>query len=99
MKPKFVGVEFFAATTDLWTSQAKHPYLSLTVHFVDSLWMLQSITLEIIPHCEDHSRQNVTEETVYSFWDCKKVAVITWSKGTGFSFMEQDIDIESIPAS
>ena len=32
--PKLSKLTFFAATTDLWISAAKHPYLSLTVHFI-----------------------------------------------------------------
>ena len=38
VKPKLAEMEFFATTTDLWISQAKHPYLSPTVHFVDPSW-------------------------------------------------------------
>ena len=64
VKPKLAEMKFFATTTDLWTSRAKHPYLSLTVHFVDSSWALQAITLETIPLFEDHSGQNIAEAIV-----------------------------------
>ena len=38
-------VTFFAATTDLWSSDSCHPYLTLTVHFVSSNWDLKSFFL------------------------------------------------------
>ena len=47
MKPKLAEVEFFSATTDLWTSQAKHLYLSLTVHSC-SLHSSQNIAEAIV---------------------------------------------------
>ena len=45
VKPKLAEVEFFSGTTDMWTSRAKHPYLILTVHFIDPSWSLQAIIL------------------------------------------------------
>ena len=28
-------MEFLSATTDLWSSEVMHPYISLTIHFVN----------------------------------------------------------------
>ena len=39
VKPAVQGADYFTATTDLWTSSAKHPYFSFTVH---SLQMIGS---------------------------------------------------------
>ena len=36
VNPKLNQIHFFSGTTDLWTSKAMHPYLSYTVHFIDS---------------------------------------------------------------
>jgi len=47
--PKLCELEYYSATTDLWTSRATHPYLSYTVHFIDGNWELKSICLESIP--------------------------------------------------
>lgn len=41
--PKLREMKYFAATSDLWTSSAKHPYLSYTIHFIDDAWSLQSL--------------------------------------------------------
>lgn len=88
VKPKPAGAEFFAATTDLWTSRAKHPYLSLTVHFVDPSWLLQAITLETIPLFEDHSGQNIAEAIVdvLQNWrlDSTKLVATTTDNGSNF---------------
>ena len=42
------NVEFFAATTDLWSSSTGEQYMSYTVHFVDSEWCLQSRHLQVL---------------------------------------------------
>ena len=88
MKPKLAEVEFFYATTDLWTSRAKHPYLSLTVHFIDPSWLLQAITLETVPMFEDHSGQNIAEAIVdvLGNWslDTSKLVATTTDNGSNF---------------
>ena len=30
--------QYFSATTDLWSSRTSDPYLSLTVHYIDTEW-------------------------------------------------------------
>ena len=58
---KLTQMDYFSATTDLWTSRATHPYLSYTVHFLDSNWELQSICLETIPLFTDHTGKNMVD--------------------------------------
>ena len=88
VKPKLAEVEFFSATTDLRTSRAKHPYLSLTVHFIDPSWSLQAIILETIPMFEDHSGQNIAEAfvDVLGNWDLdiSKLVATTTDNGSNF---------------
>ena len=45
VNPKLAEIEFYAATTDLWTSKATHPYLGCTVHFIDHSWELQLLCM------------------------------------------------------
>lgn len=59
--PKLLEMKYFAARSDLWTSSAKHPYLSYTVHFIDGAWSLQSFLLDTVPLFEDHTGQNIAE--------------------------------------
>ena len=35
---------FFAATTDFWTSGTCHPYLTITVYFIDREWHFKSFS-------------------------------------------------------
>ena len=39
-------VQYFSATTDLWSSCTSDPYLCLTIHYIDSEWNLQSHCLQ-----------------------------------------------------
>ena len=50
---------FFAATTDFWTSGTCHPYLTLTVHFINSEWELQSFSLDTSALYQDHTGENI----------------------------------------
>ena len=63
--------EFFAVTTDLWTSHSNNPFMSFTVHFIDSNWDLQSICLDTVPLFEDHTGQNIADafEEVRGNWN------------------------------
>ena len=61
VKPKHAEIEYFAVTTDLWTSRATHPYLSCTAHFSDCSWELQSLCIETVPLFEDHTGEKITE--------------------------------------
>ena len=39
-------VKFFSATTDLWSSIGLKPYMSYTLHYIDSHWTLQTRCLQ-----------------------------------------------------
>ena len=39
-------VEYYAVTTDLWSSRTTEPYISLTVHFIDEDFELKSRCLQ-----------------------------------------------------
>lgn len=52
---------FFAATTDLWTSDswAGQTYMGCTIHYLTPDWQLESNCLETQFFPEDHSAQNI----------------------------------------
>jgi len=54
-------LNFFAGTTDLWTSAGGHPYLTFTCHFIDCSWELQSLCLRTHYMPEDHTAVNIQE--------------------------------------
>ena len=41
------NVDYYATTTDMWSSRTTEPYLSLTVHFVNDNFELKSRCLQI----------------------------------------------------
>jgi len=54
---------YFAATTDIWTSEsgAGQPYISFTIHYLNTDWQLLSHCLETQFFPEDHSSDNIIE--------------------------------------
>jgi hypothetical protein len=61
LKKSLAQGEFFAATTDLWTSERGGglPYISFTIHYLSPDWQLESHCLETQFFPEDI--QNITE--------------------------------------
>ena len=55
------GVEFFAATTDMWSSSTAEPYISYTVHYVDKDWCLKTRCLQTLYLPQDHTADNIAE--------------------------------------
>ena len=52
---------FFSGTPDLWTSGASAPYISFTVHYIDSAWQLQSHCLVTIYLAENQTGENIKD--------------------------------------
>ena len=49
----------YTMTTDLWTSRATEPYITVTIHYVNSEWDLKSVCLDTVALFEDHTAQNI----------------------------------------
>lgn len=50
-------VQYFATTTDLWPSSTSEPYTSLTNHYIDEEWALQSRCLQTAYFLDDHTAE------------------------------------------
>ena len=61
VKPAVTKASFYAVTTDLWTSCARHPFMSFTIHFIDDEWELKTFCLDTVPVLQDHTGQNPAE--------------------------------------
>ena len=46
-------------TTDLWTSRAGIPFMSLTIHFIDKEWKLHRFTPYVAPFPARHTGENI----------------------------------------
>lgn len=53
-------VQFFATTSDLWSSRTSEPYLSLTIHYIDN-WKLCSATLQATYFPDDHTGELIAQ--------------------------------------
>ena len=52
-------VQYYAVTTDLWSSRTTEPYISLTVHFIDEDFELKSRCLQTAFFPENHTNENI----------------------------------------
>lgn len=55
------SVQFLAMTFDCWTSNAQHPYIGITVHFIDNDWNLQTYCLTCTSLDVDHTAYNIRD--------------------------------------
>ena len=83
--PKIKEAQYFSSTTDLWTSCAAHLYLTVTVHFVDKDWALQSFCLDTTPLFEDHTGQNISKavKDIYQNWNLPVSSLVTITTDNG----------------
>ncbi|KAI7804933.1 putative zinc finger BED domain-containing protein 1-like [Triplophysa rosa] len=79
------GIDFFSATTDMWSSTNMIPYMSFTVHYLSSDWTLQSKCLETRHVPENHTALTLAESLsgILTDWalDEKKMSCITTDNG------------------
>ena len=80
------NMEYFSATTDLWTSAVGDPYITFTCHFINRYWELKSYCLQTHYLCQDHNATNIKEvltETL-QLWklDTAKLVGITTDSGS-----------------
>ena len=71
-------VGFFSATTDLWTSCARDPFLSYTVRYISPDWELKNICLCTNYIVEDHTKVSFLE--IFEEWNLSpdhQVAITT----------------------
>lgn len=52
------AVEYFATTTDLWSSRIREPYMSLTVNYIDGDYAMQGQCLQTSFISQDHTEGN-----------------------------------------
>ncbi|XDV26376.1 hypothetical protein PO909_030116 [Leuciscus waleckii] len=78
-------IDFYSATTDMWSSVNMTPYMSLTVHYLTTDWTLVSKCLETRYTPENHTADTLSEtlKCILSDWelDEKKKSCITTDNG------------------
>ena len=59
VKPELSQVEYYASTTDLWSSCTTEPHRSFTVHFLTEDFKLKTRCLETVYFAESHTGENI----------------------------------------
>ena len=62
-----------AVTTDAWASRINDSYYTVTTHFINDNWELQSYVLGTILNKESHSAENIAKDltNVFALWNIK----------------------------
>lgn len=83
-------IEHYAITTDLWTSGACEPYITLTVHYIDSEWCLRLKCLDTVALFEDHTGENIVQSVsdILTNWELgtKNLVAATTNSGSNVIF-------------
>ncbi|XP_052432606.1 E3 SUMO-protein ligase ZBED1-like [Carassius gibelio] len=78
-------VEYLALTTDMWSSCNMMPYMSVTAHYINKEWTLQSKCLQTCFMPESHTADNLEEALREAINDWKlqekQIACITTDNG------------------
>nr|XP_023678533.1 zinc finger BED domain-containing protein 4-like [Paramormyrops kingsleyae] len=78
-------MQFFSATTDLWSSRTMQPYLSLTVHFINDDWALRSICLQTAYFPDDHTGDLIAQglKDSLSAWNLAEDRLVCMTTDSG----------------
>jgi len=89
-------VKFFSATTDMWSSVGLKPYMSYTVHFIDSHWSLRTRCLQTHFFPESHTGQNIAEamKSALEAWDLKAENQVCLTTDNGSNIVKAASDLE-----
>ena len=85
-KRETVEIEIeFSSTSDLWSSETLHSYISYTIHYINKEWEMKSICFQTAFLPTDHTGDNPAEalEATLDGWNLKKEQVcITTDNGS-----------------
>ena len=69
--------KFCSITTDIWSSQSLHSFISATVHFIDDNWQSKMVVLACFPFDESHTAQHIADVLygILTEWKLKKSCI------------------------
>ena len=87
--PKLEQAAHFPLMTDLWTNNSNSPFMSFTIHSIDSDWCLQSLYLDIVPLYNDHTGHNIAEafQDVLANWNISTSRITSSTTDNGSNFV------------
>ncbi len=95
------SVDFFASTSDMWSSHGLTPYMGYTLHWIDLEWNLQCRTLGTKSVPENHTAEQLgkTMNDILTHWklDAAKQIAITTDNDANIKKAYKDIEWTNIP--
>ena len=78
------SAEWYAITTDMWTSRAKHAYCAVTVHFIVD-FKLQSFLISVHEFPDSHAAENIVQEIrdALSEWNLSITRIVAATTDNG----------------
>ena len=82
---KLRQVRYYAITTDLWTSSACEPYITLTIHYIDSEWCLKSNCLDTVALFADITDDNIAKSVtdILANWELETQNLVAATTDSG----------------
>ena len=94
-------IDYFAATSDMWSSHGMTPYMGYTVHFIDKSWNLHHINLGTRFVSDDHTGDTLSDamSDMLDQWHLNpsKQVCITTDNGSNVIKAVGDLNWEHLP--
>jgi len=58
------SIEYYSATTDLWSSANSNPCMSYTMHYISKEWELSTFALNAIHFHQDYNGENLADAKI-----------------------------------
>lgn len=95
------SAKFYSSTTDMWSSEGLLPYISYTVHFVNSSWEYTSRNLETCFLPVDHTGENIADaiRSTHEAWNLpmEKLVCMTTDNGANIIKASEELKCERLP--
>ena len=84
------SAKFFSYTTDMWSSEGLLPYMSYTVHFVNSSWEYTSRNLETCFLPVDHTGANIADaiRSTHEAWNLPMDKLVCMTTDNGANIIK-----------
>lgn len=83
-------LQFFATTSDLWSSRTSEPYLSLTIHYINDQWELCNATLQTTYFPEDHTGEQIAAglREALEIWELEEKRMTSMTTDSGSNMVK-----------
>lgn len=84
------NIVYYSTTTDLWSSRTTHPYLSLTVHFIDGEWALRGMCLQTSYFPDDHTGEIIAQglQDSLASWKLREDSLVCMTTDSGSNMIK-----------